>query len=139
MLSLAIFRVPRMYRQTGFVVFGDFSVFGKSITYLFSVPRGRSIPSLATIKTKVRPGHMGDTMYRMAALFTFLLRADLSWLNCLIGAAQFQNCLAQIEWSALEVKPAIPQRVYKHSSVDKSENPVLFQMPAELISVVTWA
>jgi len=38
--------------KPAFVGFWDFSVFGKSITYLFSVPLGRSIPSLATIIPK---------------------------------------------------------------------------------------
>ena len=37
--------------KPAFVGFWDFSVFGKSITYLFLVPLGRSIPSLDTIFT----------------------------------------------------------------------------------------
>jgi hypothetical protein len=40
--------------KPAFVGFWDFSVFGKSITYLFSVPLGRSIPSLATILTALK-------------------------------------------------------------------------------------
>jgi hypothetical protein len=35
--------------KPAFLGFWDFSVFGKSITYLFSAPLGGSIPSLATI------------------------------------------------------------------------------------------
>jgi hypothetical protein len=47
--SFAIFRVPRMYRQTGFCRFLGFLGLWKINNLPVFSPLGRSIPSLATI------------------------------------------------------------------------------------------
>lgn len=57
------------------VDFWDFSVFGKSITYLFSVPPGRSIPSLATICKHINQ-QLTD---RLEILYRFCTSKFVKW------------------------------------------------------------
>jgi hypothetical protein len=61
--------------KPAFVGFWDFSVFGKSITYLFSVPLGRSIPSLATTH-----------------LFLSLRSKPLNGVSCLLFVLHLLRC-----------------------------------------------